>query len=85
MTPEELQEEEKYFNTFRDLFSSEGWRLLMEETLANVEYLDSVEGCKSHEDLWYRKGQIATLANMLNLEEMLKRSEENFLADSVVH
>jgi len=71
-----LMTDEEYFDHLRTMFNSQGWLLFVEETQRSVEQLDSIEACKSLEDLWYRKGQIAALANILNLESMMKRAEE---------
>ena len=80
MTPEEIQIEKDYYRTVSNLFAQEGWNVFLEELRASVDVLDTVEGCKNIEELWYRKGQLASLANILNLEEMLRRSEDEFLS-----
>jgi hypothetical protein len=71
-----LMTDEEYFDHLRSMFNSQGWKLFIEETQGSVEQLDSIEACRSLEDLWYRKGQIAAMANILNLESMIKRAEE---------
>jgi len=72
--------DEEYFDHLRTMFNSQGWQLFIEETQGSVEQLDSIEACRSLEDLWYRKGQIAAMANVLNLESMIKRAEEELEA-----
>jgi len=75
-----LMTDEEYFDHLRTMFNSQGWQLFIEETQGSVEQLDSIEACRSLEDLWYRKGQIAAMANVLNLESMIKRAEEELEA-----
>lgn len=68
-------EEQKYFRNLRDMFASPGWKVFMEECQINAENIDRIEECKSLEDLWFRKGQLSALANILRLEGFMERAE----------
>ena len=62
------KDDEKYFNDYNDMFISDGWKTLMNELEDNRIEIGKIENVKSQEDLWFRKGQIDTLAYMQNLE-----------------
>jgi hypothetical protein len=64
MTPEL----EKYYNTYFDLFRSEGWKQLIEELTQNAVVINSVEATKDVDDMYFRKGQLNVLAHVINLE-----------------
>lgn len=67
---------EQYYNTYRELFSNKGWKLLLEDLMQNASVINSVEACKNAEDLQFRKGQLSIIANMINLEAQIKAAEE---------
>lgn len=69
------KELEKYYDTYRELFSNSGWKLLLEDLIQNANVINSVEACKSGDDLQFRKGQLSIIANMLNLESQIKAAE----------
>lgn len=71
-----IMTDEEYFDHLRSMFASEGWKLFIQETFDSAQQLDSIENVKSLEGLWYSKGQVAALANILNLEDMMRRAEE---------
>jgi len=73
MTPEEQQ----YFNDYFDMFRSAGWSQLMQELTENANNINSVEFTKDSDDLYFRKGQLATLAGLLNLETTMERTFED--------
>jgi len=70
------QELEKYYNNYREMFATDGWKTLMQDLMNNASVINSVESAKDNEDLFFRKGQLAVIANMLNLETQLNAAEE---------
>ena len=66
---------ENYYNTYRELFSNSGWKLLLEDLMQNANVINSVEACKGGDDLQFRKGQLAIIANLVNLETQIKAAE----------
>ena len=70
------QELEKYYNNNREMFATDGWKTLMQDLMNNASVINSVESAKDNEDLFFRKGQLAVIANMLNLETQLNAAEE---------
>lgn len=71
-------ETEKYFRDMNALLRSEGWKHLLEEVEQTIESVNTIEFTKDVNDLYFRKGQLAVLANLLNLELRIKNAEEEF-------
>ena len=71
MTPET----EKYFRDLNDMFRSDGWKILMNDIQASANNVNSVEGTKDEQDLFFRKGQLAVMANILNLETQVAAAQ----------
>jgi len=67
----EDKEFEAYYNTMMDLFGSEGWKILLKDLEVNGHNINSVEATKDSNDLYFRKGQLTILANLLGLESQL--------------
>ena len=72
MTPET----EKYFRDLNDMFRSDGWKILINDIQASANSVNSVEGTKDEQDLFFRKGQLAVMANILNLETQVSNAQE---------
>ena len=78
---EEALEFEKYYNSMKDLFISEGWNYLVKDLTNNANHINSVETVKDRDELFHRKGQLTVIANILHLENQLEalrqQQEEN--------
>ena len=72
MTPET----EKYFRDLNDLFRSEGWKILLGDIQASADTVNSIEGTRDEQDLFFRKGQLAVMNNILNLETQVLAAQE---------
>jgi len=48
------------------MFGSYGWRLFCSELFANSEIINDLQDVTSMEDLFFKKGQLATLGYILN-------------------
>jgi len=72
MTPET----EKYFRDLNDMFRSEGWKILLGDIQASAMGVNSIENTKDEQDLYYRKGQLAVMNNILNLETQVSAAQE---------
>lgn len=70
------KELEQYYNTYRELFMNAGWKQLQEDLKQNALVINSVEATKDSNDLYFRKGQLSILANILNLEAQIVAAEE---------
>ena len=73
MTDVEL---EKYYRSFEEMFRSDGWKNLMQDFKGSAETVNSVEACKDDKDLYFRKGQLVVMANMLNLEAQIETAKQ---------
>ena len=72
MTPET----EKYFRDLNEMFRSEGWKILLGDIQASATSVNSIEGTKDEQDLFFRKGQLAVMNNILNLETQVAAAQE---------
>lgn len=70
------KELEKYYSTYRGLFASEGWKLLLQDLVNNAQVINQIESCKDDNDMHFRKGQLSIIGNMLALEDQIKAAEE---------
>jgi len=75
---------ELYYRNIRDMFGSPGWKQLMEDLKSNAMVINSVEAAKDNEDLYFRKGQLAIIANLLNLEAQIDATEAEALKEDEV-
>jgi len=72
---------EKYYNNYFSLFRNKGWKQLMEELNNTVAQTNDVQNTKDSDDLFIRKGQLAVMANILNLEATIRASHEQVVAE----
>tara|TARA_R110001632_G_scaffold39118_2_gene97954 strand:- start:530 stop:784 length:255 start_codon:yes stop_codon:yes gene_type:complete len=73
---------ELYYRNMRELFRTSGWKQLIEDLTNNGVIIDSVELTKNNEDLYFRKGQLDVIANIVNLEGQLESAEQEQLEDT---
>jgi hypothetical protein len=73
MTDVEL---EKYYRSFEEMFRTDGWKNLLEDIKGSADSVNSVEACKDDKDLYFRKGQLVVMANILNLEAQIETAKE---------
>ena len=76
------QELETYYNNFETLFRNEGFKQLCEELDQNARQLADIQTVKDNDDLFFRKGQVAAFASILNLPETMKLAREQAEADA---
>jgi hypothetical protein len=79
------KELEQYYNTYRDLFASEGFKLLITDLMNNANIINSVEAVKDANDMYFRKGQMSIIANIINLEAQTDAAEESILAEDLLN
>ena len=73
------KELELYYRNFRNMFGSDGWKQLLVDLSNNAVMINSVELTKDGDDLRFRKGQLAVIANLLNLEAQIDTAEQDAL------
>jgi|TARA_R110002072_G_scaffold177720_1_gene333721 hypothetical protein len=68
---------EKYYSTYRELFTNEGFKLLIEDLTNNSIGINSIEATKDANDMYFRKGQMSIIASIINLEQQIVSAEES--------
>tara|TARA_R110000744_G_scaffold310930_1_gene418538 strand:- start:186 stop:431 length:246 start_codon:yes stop_codon:yes gene_type:complete len=68
---------EKYYSTYRELFTNEGFKLLIEDLTNNSIGINSIESTKDANDMYFRKGQMSIIASIINLEQQIVSAEES--------
>lgn len=77
------KETEKYYQSLKDMFRTDGWKVLMDELRNNALQINSVEATKDNEELNFRKGQLNILAFVLNMESTVEHYMNEGSNDSV--
>lgn len=72
---------ETYFDNYNELFNSEGFKQLLGELNNNVTQLVDIQTVKDTEQLFYRKGQVAAYATILNLQATIEAAREQAEAE----
>jgi hypothetical protein len=67
----------------KNMFRTEGWKILLGDIQASAVSVNSIEGTKDEQDLYFRKGQLAVMANILNLETQVATAQEQAEADDI--
>ena len=78
----ERMTDEDYFACLKLMFNTEGWEVLMIELQEQAHQINDVQACKDSNELRFRQGQLEILGKLLNLEDVLKRAEEEADADT---
>lgn len=81
MTDNNKQETEVYFRNLNAMVRSDGWKEFLKEIHASASQINSVENTKDANDLYFRKGQLAILANILNFETQIANAQQEFEAE----
>ena len=77
MTPEL----ETYFYNYFELFNHEGFKQLLEELDAQARQFADIQTVKDEEELFFRKGQVAALASIINLQATMEAAREQAEAE----
>ena len=77
MTPEL----ETYCDNFNQLFNNEGFKQLLTEISNNATQLSDIQTVKDLEELFYRKGQVAAFASIINLQGTIEAAREQAEAE----
>jgi len=74
-------ETEIYFRHLNEMFRTEGWQIFLDDIKQGVDVVNSVELTKDEQDLYFRKGQLAVMANILNIEAQVAAAQAEAEAD----
>jgi hypothetical protein len=72
--PQDLTDEQ-YFGEMKLMFNTTGWKTYMIELREQADLINDVQLTTSNDNLNYRKGQLATIASLLNFEDTIQRAE----------
>ena len=67
---------EKYYRSLEEMFRSDGWKNLLQDLQGSANTVNSVEACQDDKDLYFRKGQLVVMANLLNLEAQIETAKQ---------
>jgi len=73
---------ETYFDNYADLFNSEGFKQLVSELSNNATQLADIQTVKDQEDLYFRKGQVAAFASVINLQATIEAARDQAEAEA---
>jgi hypothetical protein len=65
------QDTQEYYDNYFSLFSTAGWKQLIQEFSSNAFNINSVEATKDPDDMYFRKGQLNVLAHLINMESIV--------------
>jgi len=72
---------ETYFDNYAVLFNSEGFKQLVQELANNATQLADIQTVKDQEDLYFRKGQVAAFATVINLQGTIEAARDQAEAE----
>ena len=73
---------EAYFSNYNELFNHEGFKQLLQELSTNAQQLADIQTVKDVEDLFFRKGQVAAFATVLNLQATTEAARDQAEAEA---
>ena len=72
---------EKHYQALFAMYGSEGWKRTMEDLVAMHASANSLAGIDTNEQLWFRKGEIAFMEQMLSHQGRHEMAYAQLLAD----
>ena len=69
--------DEEYFGEMKLMFQTKGWSILVSELTNNAQIINNIQATKDERDLDFRKGQLAVLSFLINLEESVVNAERD--------
>lgn len=73
----ELQD---YYENLLELFSTKGWKQFQEDISDNLDLISDITTIPDEKQFWFRRGQIEAVRLILNYEDTIKNSYEDFVA-----
>ena len=74
----ELQD---YYENLLELFSTPGWKQFQEDIGDNLDLISDITTIPDEKQFWFRRGQIEAVRLILNYEDTIKNSYEDFVAE----
>ena len=68
--------EKEQFEAILDVFTSDGWKLILEDIKKRYDAIDNIDDIMTVEELYKRKGEQESLRWFLSLKEWYQYSQE---------
>ena len=73
------RDDEAYYNSYFDLFRTDGWKQLTGELTENAATINNVTVVKDTQDLYFRQGQLEVLLYLLQFEDSINNSYDDLV------
>ena len=70
------QEDKQFYHNRISLFEQDGWRELVQELKTLEDLTNNLDSVESEKDLWFARGQLSVLRQVIRLEETTKAAAE---------
>ena len=70
------QEDKEFYHNRLSLFEQEGWTALVQELEELERLYNNLDSVESEKDLWFARGQLSILRQMIALEDATKAAAE---------
>jgi len=70
------QEDKQFYHNRINLFEQDGWRELVQELKTLEDITNNLDSVESEKDLWFARGQLSILRQMIGLEDTTKAAAE---------
>lgn len=70
------QEDKQFYHNRLNLIEQDGWRELVKELQTLEDLTNKLDSVESEKDLWFARGQLSILRQMIGLEETTKAAAE---------
>ena len=70
------QEDKQFYHNRLNLTEQDGWRELVKELQTLEDLTNQLDSVESEKDLWFARGQLSILRQIINLEEVTKQAAE---------
>ena len=71
---------EKYYETYFDLFSTDGWKQFIQDVSDNLNQYD-VRTVENADDLRFKQGQLKVIDHVMNWETLIRNAYEEIVND----
>ena len=72
---------EKYYETYFDLFSTDGWKQFIQDVSDNLNQYD-VRTVENADDLRFKQGQLKVIDHVMNWETLIRNAYEEIANDA---
>jgi len=69
-------EDKQFYHNRLNLIEQDGWRELVQELKTLEDLTNNLDSVESEKDLWFARGQLSILRQVIGLEETTKAAAE---------